>query len=599
MDIKINVINEMKKLRNSVYSDKYTCIDEIIQNCQRAKATKVIVELDYLNKTIIFSDNGIGCSDPSLLFEKNISGWDSYTTQTENPFGEGFFSVLTIADKIIVESIGFTAEFDVKKMFETNSTDVVNITKNNKKSGFKIILTDLLSDIAISNVQYRLQNVAKYIKTPRVVINGQTVKYEGTKPNTDKPYVHIFDNEYFKGWIRPYTYKNSDWGTATIKCFAFDRLIKNSTLFENVNGVINFKNNSVNLRSPDRKEFIFDNKYDNAQEVFKTEIKKMCLKIVKTGSDKDLKTFEDIISKYLTVDDYKKYIKFKYIKQDNQNTDTNDEDKIESEVEPEVESDNNTSNITDISNANYYTDNNDLNITSNMNSVAAKLADSSDFDNEFQTGIKLDGRSDYGFYISSDEFEEYNEYISLATYYNIPLVIIRNRLEENVIKINNKFNHISELSSAFEINCKCTNTTLKTDYEIRIIKLLNKITEALNLSRTNIFVIGDTDINRIIDINGTKRMLEKIDNIATAYEDKIYLNRKYLYNYKNLTDDSNELTNEDIKFIMLNLETFCHELSHLIYGNEDNTKEHFETINYLMQKIINIIYGHKNKKIYI
>lgn len=595
MDIKINVINEMKKLRNSVYSDKYTCIDEIIQNCQRAKATKVVVELDYLNKTVIFSDNGIGCTDPSLLFEKNISGWDSYTTQTENPFGEGFFSVLTIADKVIVESIGFTAEFDVKKMFETNSTDVVTITKNNKKSGFKIILTDLLSGVAISNIDYKLQDVAKYIKTPRVVVNGKTIKYEGTKPNTDKPYVHTFDNEYFKGWIRPYTYKNYDWGTATIKCFAFDRLIKNSTQFENIHGVINFKNNSVNLRSPDRKEFIFDDKYDNVKEVFTEEIKKMCLKIVKTGSDKDLKAFEDIISKYLTVDDYKKYIRFKYIKQDNQNTNTNDEDKMESESE----SDNNTSNITNISNANYYTDNNDLNITTNINSVVAKLADNNDSDNEFQTGIKLDGRSDYGFYISSDEFEEYNEYISLATYYNIPLVIIRNRLEKNVIEINNKFNHISELSGAFEISCKCTNTTLKTDYEIRIIKLLNKITEALNLSRTNIFVIGDTDINRMININDTKKTLEKIDNIATAYKDKIYLNRKYLYNYKNLTDDSNELTNEDIKFIMLNLETFCHELSHLIYGNEDNTKEHFEAINYLMQKIINIIYGHKNRTIYI
>ena len=30
MDIKINVINEMKRLRSNTYSDRYTWVDEII-----------------------------------------------------------------------------------------------------------------------------------------------------------------------------------------------------------------------------------------------------------------------------------------------------------------------------------------------------------------------------------------------------------------------------------------------------------------------------------------------------------------------------------------------------------------------------------------
>ena len=39
MEIKVNVINEMKKLRSNTYSDAYSWVDELVQNCQRAKAT--------------------------------------------------------------------------------------------------------------------------------------------------------------------------------------------------------------------------------------------------------------------------------------------------------------------------------------------------------------------------------------------------------------------------------------------------------------------------------------------------------------------------------------------------------------------------------
>jgi hypothetical protein len=56
---------------------------------------------------------------------------------------------------------------------------------------------------------------------------------------------------------------------------------------------------------------------------------------------------------------------------------------------------------------------------------------------------------------------------------------------------------------------------------------------------------------------------------------------------------------EDIRFIMLNLETICHEMSHALYGNDDNTKSHLECINYLMQKIINVIFNCTDKPIYI
>ena len=130
MEIRVNVINEMKKLRSNTYSDRYAWVDELIQNCQRAKATHIDVDVDEYNRTVTVSDNGIGCDDPRYLFDKSSSGWDQETTKNESPFGEGFFSTMLAANTITVKSKGFTAIFDVNRMFEENNPDVIEIHPN-------------------------------------------------------------------------------------------------------------------------------------------------------------------------------------------------------------------------------------------------------------------------------------------------------------------------------------------------------------------------------------------------------------------------------------------------------------------------------------
>ena len=154
------------------------------------------------------------------------------------------------------------------------------------------------------------------------------------------------------------------------------------------------------------------------------------------------------------------------------------------------------------------------------------------------------------------------------------------------------------MADNIKLKCKYSNSTPKSEFEIRVLKLLNRIMDAINV-KGNLFVICDTDINRVLEINGKVKPIEKVDALATAYKGKIYLDRKYLYAYKNLNTESNELTMEDIRFVMLNLETICHEMSHALYGNSDNTKAHLECINYLMQKIINVVFNCTDKPIYI
>ena len=579
MEIKINVINEMKRLRSNTYSDKYTWVDEIIQNCQRAKATNVRVEIT--NKKVIVSDNGVGCTNPEELFEKNVSGWDCETVTNENPFGEGFFSTIVVANTIIVESIGFKAVFDVNKMFNENNINAVTVTPNNRKSGFRITLKDFLPNVYRYEIENRFKEVAKYIKTPRIAVNGSIVKFEGINCKENKPYIHKIDNPLFKGWIRPYSYKLGDYGfNDIIKCFAFDRLIKDSKEFNGITGAITFKPNTINLRAPDRKEFIFDAKYYTAKEMLDNEIAKCYFKVVKNGSDKDIKALETYITNYLDVDDYKNYVKFKFYPKSNASKNENVDN---------VETDDNSIDETpfnNIINTEIDTSNNDI---SNTSSISAKISITNNTNNA-QTGEKLDRTNNYGFYVKEEDIENYADILALAEYYNIPVIVIRNLLEENVIETRKNFKHIEYFNECVELIANFKNTKVILEAEKRVLKLLNNITESINGS-TNVFVISDTDFYRILHIGNRKHTICEVDNVATAYKDKIYLNRKYLKGYIDLEDTSNTLTNDDIRFIMLNLETICHEMAHSFYGTTDNTKEHFECIINLMQQITNIIYS--------
>ena len=597
MEIRINVINEMKKLRKNTYSNKYTWVSEIIQNCQRAKASEVNVKVDPDKVSI--TDNGIGCTDPNMLFEKNVSGWDYNTTITENPFGEGFFSTLVAANHIVVKSVGFKATFDVNRMFENNDTNCVEIEKINKTSGFSIILSELLEDINTYRIIQEFKDVAKYIKCPRITVNGTRVKYEGTNPNTSKPFVHKIDNDYFKGWIRPHSWHNNDWDNCQISCFAFDRLIKNSTKYPGVFGVINFKGNVVNLRSPDRKEFIFDHNYDVVCDMLEKEIHKMYMKVVRNGTDEQIKAFENYIDKYANIEDYKKYIKFKFL------SNTKTEEVTSADI---VEEEDNVStiaaNVASITGINEesiddYTSEDRINVVANLVSTESHELSNDNINKGAQTGEFIDGRSAYGFYVNTSEISNYMELIELAEYYSIPVIEVRNVLEKNIIQANSRFEHISELGSSIKIDCKYSNTKLKDDYEIRVIKLLNAVMKAININIPNLFVICDATMNKICEINGKNRVVETLKTLATAYDGKIYLDRKHLYAYKNLNNNSNDITEEDIRFLMLNLEVISHELSHVIYNTEDNTKEHMICINRFMQEIINAIYGCKDKPIYI
>ena len=592
MEVKINVLNEMHKLRNTTYSDRYTWIDELIQNCQRSGATRIDVTIDEFEDKIVVSDNGYGCTNPQVLFEKNSSDWDEITTKNQSPFGEGFFSTMMAADTISVSSVGFDAVFDVKRMFEENTVKAIDVTPNKKTTGFTVTLTNIRNEMSFRTIMQRFKNTAKYIKKPTTYINTIRVNYEGLTPKNPHTFMLKVNNEMFNGWIQPHAFGRDGWTDANIKTFAYSRQVKDMTDFTGVLGVINFKDNVIGLRSPDRHEFIIDDRYERLKELLTDEIKKMYLKILRTGTDTDIKDYQYYIQKYLDTSEYKSYVKFKFFNQNKSEKNKSKEPTIEQTYDddydtygsPNVSHNENKkfSNINETPVQSY----NDLHVE-----TAASMLKDIIPERKKQTGDSID-KLKYGFYLKPDEMKSFVDAIDIANYYNIPIIEIRNNLEENCIQEYQNIKHISELTDNLSIRADFTNMTLSSEPEIRAYKVLNSLSKII-ADDDHMFIISDTDSYKVLKLDDEEFKIEKLDTFATAYGGNIYINRKRMRGFSNLRDNKSFLTAADKRFLLLNLETIAHEMSHVLYGTNDNTKEHFDMTNKLMQRIIETIYKTK------
>ena len=608
MEIQINVLNEMKKLRTSTYSDKYTWVDELVQNAQRAGAKHLRVTFDYINMHLIVEDDGCGCTDPQVLFRKSDTGWNETVIHEESPFGEGFFSTMMAADNIFVESVGFNAKFDVKKMFETGDIDCIEITPNNRKSGFKVTLSDLTSNCSFYQATRRFKETCRYIKTPSTFIDGEKVPYEGLTPKDKSKYTVKLSNDMFTGWIQPYSWKNNDWGQNYLKVFAYDRYVKDLPHHDIVNGIINLKPGAVTLRSPDRHDIIQDEQYEELTRLVEEGIKSVMVKILRYGDDKIIKNFEYNITKYLTPEECKKYIKFKFV-----------DDKIKPEDfdnEPTtVDDDASTCAVVasddGLDDAGFdagpvYDDSYDPTFSgptmSYVDQAPTQRADDAfmepivptktprNMPKSEQTGQNLD-EVKYAFYAKELELDEYRDNVEVARQNKIPVIVIRNDIELRCIENTaDKIKHIAELGSCVSIVGSFTDAYPRDAFEQRVYNLLNGISNRL-MDAPDLFVIADTKMHKVLSIGNNTFDINEIDNVATTYNGKIYINRKNIKTYGVSLDNNDMFLNDmDKRFILLNIETIASELAHAKYFTSENTREHYLRMIEIIQKIIYMLY---------
>lgn len=570
VQVKVNVINEMKKLKTTAYADRLAWVEELIQNAQRSGATEISVSLD--GNKVWMSDNGTGCTDPQVLFEKSSSGWGNEVA-SQSPFGEGFFSTLVVANKIEVTSVGFQAEFDIRKMFEEESLDCIKVTPyGRKKRGFEVRLTDLENDYDQFHTEMRFHKVMQYLPI-RCYLNQKLVPRKKFNDVEGRENTRVVRHKLMKGWLAPFAYAlRYDTLGDEVEVFAQGRLVK-SLYLPGVMGRIVLEDGVVDLRSPDRKDFVKNEKFQDFQVAFDGELKKTFIKVLKEANDDTLDNLAPSISRNLKVEEYAGLLSFIAVgdKEDTFHLAEVENKKIQDMSE----------NLDGLEVGSAIS----MDIPSRLGVVSAVTEE--DFSKPHKAGSKLP--KDKCFYVSARDRTQHADKIALAEYHGVKVILARNVLEENVLK-HRGFVPITEFEERVSLAAQLRNIGVKDAKEQRALRLFKSLCKTLDLPEDT-FHIGDLSVQLEKQILDKEAIVEeRVTALAVAYHGKIFIDRGHLHKSALSSITDSKVNDEDRKFLCQNITVIAHELAHVMFHTVDNTQAHAEAQIEITAKIMNRIF---------
>ncbi len=315
VELKVNVINQLKLLRQSTFKDILCFLDEDIQNAQRAKASEVRINLDKYNKILIIENNGKLLDNPQALFSIAESEWDDDVKTSENPFGMGFFSNITVSNLIKVHSGNKLITFDVENMILTNNTEIKIEEIEDFYDGFKLSLENFdFNKVYSWNIEERVKVLGRYIHELDIYYDNKLQEKKDLTIGDDSDLQIVFDNDDldFKGWIS--LGNNYDYG-AKLNIFYKGRLVSKLDDVHYLKGDLHVSDKTLNLTSPDRKDIIKDSKLSNFRNQIRENVKQYCNDLLISG-EYDISEFSTCISHYVDKNEVKNKIKFMTFKSD-------------------------------------------------------------------------------------------------------------------------------------------------------------------------------------------------------------------------------------------------------------------------------------------
>jgi len=171
--IKINESALIKNLKFA-FSNAFTVMAELLQNCRRAGATKIDILSSVVDEKVVLTiiDNGTGVDDFQKMLTIAESGWDEKIAREEHAFGMGFLSALFSASRVIVQSNGRTLDMDTEHMISMKDVQILPISSF-AGPGTSVTLFDV--DM---NVLNSIRNLVKGFPVP-VFLDGKEL---------DRPY---------------------------------------------------------------------------------------------------------------------------------------------------------------------------------------------------------------------------------------------------------------------------------------------------------------------------------------------------------------------------------------------------------------------------
>lgn len=273
ISVRSNVLGELRNIRKGVtIQEPGTVIDELFQNAKRARATQVYVWLQ--GDWLVFEDDGVGCPDPQVVFEKALSGWG-----LQEAFGEGFFSVFYLADVIEVASYDWKVRVDVRAAIEEGQLTFPVEHGLPHRRGFRVQLWGERIAKHFEALWRHLHRVGPH-QPFSVWVNGAPLPHKPVSEAVDlddsvKPYVMRVTTDLYTGWIAPAaSYPGG------IELWYECRFVKRHGSYYGITGVLELAPDSVTLKAPDRREIVEDEKKQRFEQLLRQDVRALLLSIV-------------------------------------------------------------------------------------------------------------------------------------------------------------------------------------------------------------------------------------------------------------------------------------------------------------------------------
>ena len=571
--IEVDIVGQIRLFRTATFPSKYPIIKEAIQNGQRSKG---VTQMEFWVKPdkIVIMDNGSGLADPRDLLTIAKSGWDEETKREQNPFGLGFFSCVKSADIITIESNNLKMTLDIPKILENGDVTIDVEELEESVQGFRLTLSQPVNEFDLWDLEREIKGVAQYVTKFETIVNGEVIESRDYKKPDQSKFAKEFSNDIYTGWLRPYSYNdmNSEFRLDGLKVFYQDRKVKQYSSLD-IAGCIGVNNHKINLRAPDREDFIRDNLYDQMNDRIEEDFKEVMIDILHRASDKELSKYEHIIDKRMKPYEYAKYMKYTIIR------DLNKFSKL-AETEPEELKNMSSDQIMEIIQEDPKEEPmKDIEINGISTTITPNQIPKVDNpDQPSRQGDKLPDMGDYSmmYYVRKDSIPDYIAILKKALENDIPIVIIKNRLEEEAVKLREDILHVSELTQTTQIRAKIKSAGTIDLKEKRAKILFQLISKVMNLEK-NPFVIGDIEATRAVKFGPVEIETKEIKPFGLEVNrEQIIIDRSKLQ--KDLLSESliKRILPTDLQFIAINLDTIAHELTHLIYDTDDDTAAHFK-----------------------
>ncbi|GAB6463224.1 hypothetical protein bcgnr5390_64220 [Bacillus luti] len=574
VNLQVNVIGQLMLFKNSTFKDAYVFLDELIQNAQRANAKNVYVRFEVENNLMKIENDGDTLKDPQVLFRVAESGWEDKVMKSENPFGMGFFSILTVSDYIEVYSGSQKVIFDVNHVIETKDTSILVEESEIAYEGFKLVLHNIDYDRFSSwQMRERLKRLGQFVHELDIHVDGEKQEKKELTETDGSIYATSIEDDDIKGWIALQEYGFF----GSLKVFYKGREVTKLDGFPYLTGDLHISDKTLTLRQPDRKDIIEDEKYDKFKEIVHTYASIIAEEAILKKDHKNLQTFKDAISYYADKEQLRQKMEFvvyeskdsrNYLKKitqtlkktKGQESTTLQECELflrkEEEALLPMESEEDVSTFS-------------LSIEEKSPKARGVVEHASRSSSSHEEGYterpkipeeRLDEREAFKlidnqaptFWMNFEQIVEYEKEFLIADHYSLRLIIAENPYEEKILGTFEDMSvlHISSLKETITLEGELKKVSF-TDPDKRAIQLLDMVSRMFGF-KENVFRVGELTVFKSIslDVLGQKFESEESGIVAVfnKKENKVFVDYKVFQSQGLILSD--ELTVQDFQFLL-------------------------------------------------